>query len=119
MRAIFTSGSVGRAPGNRCPPHRPGLEDFPHPVPRFSDISDRETNQATPRLAHNFAARLSDIMNYFWQRKGEGLLKFFELEHSLVTASAEPIPPRFLCVLVGYFKGLVVTSNSKVLIEAS
>ena len=67
-----------KAPVARRPPHRPGLEDFPHPVPRFSDFSDRETNQATPRLAHNFAARPSDIVYYSRQRKGKGLLKFFE-----------------------------------------
>ena len=42
-----------KAPVARRPPHRSGREDFPHPVPRSSNISDRQTSQATPRLAHN------------------------------------------------------------------
>ena len=42
-----------KAPVARRPPHRPGREDFPHPVPRSSIISDKQTSQATPRLAHN------------------------------------------------------------------
>ena len=42
-----------QAPVARRPPHRPGREDFLHPVPRSYNISVVRTSQATPRLAHN------------------------------------------------------------------
>lgn len=34
-RAVFCVGFQVEAPVARRSPHRPGLEDFPHPVPRF------------------------------------------------------------------------------------
>jgi len=44
------------APVTRRSPHRPGREDFPHPVPRSPEaLRQWLTQQATPRWAHNFA----------------------------------------------------------------
>jgi len=51
---LFVVKSRVKAAVARRFPHRPGREDFPHPVPRFSFISETETHQATPRWAHNF-----------------------------------------------------------------
>jgi len=44
----------------RNTPHRPGLEDFPHPVPRSPKaLRQWLTQQATPRWAHNCASRFA------------------------------------------------------------
>ena len=54
-RAAFCVGFRVKAPLTRRPPHRSVREAFPHTVVQalFTELS---TNQATPRLAHNFAA---------------------------------------------------------------
>ena len=54
-----------KAPVARRPPHRPGREDFPHPVPRSSIISDKQTSQATPRLAHNCCYVATPDIRYY------------------------------------------------------
>ena len=45
-----------KAPVTRRPPHRSGREVLPHPVPRCYPFLRIGTTQATPRVAHNFAA---------------------------------------------------------------
>ena len=48
------------APVTRRSPHRPGLEDFPHPVPRSPKaLRQRLTQQATPRWARNYASHFT------------------------------------------------------------
>jgi hypothetical protein len=56
-RAIDMAGlsPAGLQPCRLLP--RSGREDFPHPVPRLPKAGGQwQTRQATPRLAHNFAA---------------------------------------------------------------
>ena len=52
----FVAGFRVKAPVTRRPPHRSGREVLPHPVPRCYPFLRIGTTQATPRVAHNFAA---------------------------------------------------------------
>ena len=111
IRATDTTG-LSPARLQPCRPlPRPVLEDFPHTVPR-SPKAQRQwlTNQATPRLAHNFAipetALLLEIVDYPGLGKWKGCSNFLKLhpaDSALVRTTAQPVPPCFLGKFIHYF----------------
>jgi len=57
-RTLFWVWFLVKAPITLRPPHISVREDFPHTVPRLPKAGGQwQTKQATPRLAHNFAAQ--------------------------------------------------------------
>ena len=70
-----------------------------------------ETNQATPRLAHNFATcKLSNIMDYFGKRQRgsfKNALKFIATYIAIPVASSEAAAPCFFCIFKEKTRGQV------------
>ena len=79
-----------------------------------------ETNQAKPRLAHNFATPgSSDGVDYSWfgQRKdGQYFLELFPYHFSVVIPAIEPVPPPTPRLLIDVLKLAIVAANTIILI---
>ena len=80
--ALWAVGFRVKAPVPRRPPHRSVREDFPHTVPRLPKAGGQwQTKQATPRLAHNFAAQQA--------------FRYYGLSWALETGSLIELPQTF------------------------
>jgi hypothetical protein len=86
--AAFCVGFRVKAPVAQRPPHRSGREDFPHPVPRCYPFLRIGTTQATPRMAHNFAAQALDIVNDSRLRQWIPASQILKHDHAITASPA-------------------------------
>ena len=111
-----------KAPVTRRPLHRPGGEDFPHPVPRFRPFlpSPQPIRRHPDWRITLLPCKLSNIMDYSGERQGKGLENSSELLMTyapIPVAFSEPASPRFFSVFVHHLQHLIVSPHPKILVK--
>ena len=88
-------------------------------------LTEPETNQAIPQLAHNFAAlpAILDVVNDPGHRKGkfvhDRIQKLFLVYVTFVGSAAQPIPPQPLSMMMNITQRPIVATYTIVLIVAT